>query len=160
MDYKDKATFDAKLKENSKKLRKNITDEETEIFYEELKEYPLEILTEAMVKAIRDRDPDDIYSQRAGLTCPEIRIAADRILEGKPKEGRLGCERCGGKGWITNVAGSGGLIAWPCECLYKIAKEALRRKKRSGSEQERLDRYRKIIINAYEYHQKNWSEEA
>jgi len=155
MDFSDKPELKTILERAAKMVGRSVSQEEVEFFYDELKEYPMKILREAGEKAMRDRDPDDAYLHRAMLTVQEIRVAAERILEEAPIKGKVGCERCGGIAWIMDASGSGQPVAWPCECLYNAAKEALEKKGKKGRESH-IDKYRKEIVYAYEYHQKHY----
>lgn len=152
MNYGDKPELKATLERAGKKVGKKISQEDVEFFYSELKEYPLKTLIKAIEKAMRDRDPDDAYLFRAALTAQETRAAAERILEEAPAEGKVGCERCGGNAWIMSKEKSGRLVAWPCQCLYNVTKEALAKKKRPSH----IDAHRRRIIKAYEYHEKHY----
>jgi len=155
MDFSDKPELKAMLERAGKKVGRSISQEDVEFFYEELKEYPIKTLERAVENAMRDRDPDDAFLHRAMLTVQETKAAAERILEEAPIKGKVGCERCGGMAWIMGGGGSGQPVAWPCECLYNAAKEALGKQGKKGRPSH-LDRHRKEIIHAYEYHQKHY----
>lgn len=155
MDFSDKPELKAMLERAGKMVGRSVSQEEVEFFYDELKEYPMKILRGAPEKAMRDRDPDDAYLHRAMLTVQEIRVAVERTLEEAPVEGKVGCERCGGSAWIMGGGGSGQPMAWPCVCLYNAAKEVLAKKGGKGRESH-IDRHRKEIVYAYEYHQERY----
>lgn len=155
MDFSDKPELKAMLERAGKKVGKSISQDDVEFFYDELKEYPIKTLERAIENAMRDRDLDDAFLHRAMLTVQEIRAAVERILEEAPTKGKVGCERCGDMAWIMGGSGSGQPVAWPCECLYNAAKEALAKQGKKGRPSH-LDRYRKEIIYAYEYHQKHY----
>jgi len=155
MDFSDKPKLKAMLERAGKKVGRSISQEEVEFFYEELKEYPIKTLEKAIENAMRSRDPDDMYLYRAMLTVQETKAAVERILEEAPTKGKVGCERCGGMAWIMGGSGSGQPVAWPCECLYNAAKEALVKQGKKGRPSH-LDRYRKEIIYAYIYHEKHY----
>lgn len=155
MDFSDKPELHVILTRAGKRVGRSVSQDDVEFFYDELKEYPMKILREAPEKAMRDRDPDDAYLHRAMLTVQEIRVTVERILEEAPAESGVGCKRCGGSAWIMGGGGSGQPVAWPCECLYNAAKEALAKKGGKGKSSH-IDGHRKQIIYAYEYHQKKW----
>lgn len=155
MDFSDKPELMAMLKRANKKVGKSISQDDVEFFYDELKEYPMKIVVGAVENAMRDRDPDDAFLHRAMLTVQETKAAAEKILEEAPVKGKVGCERCGGNAWIMGGGGSGQPMAWPCECLYNATKEALEKKGKKGRESH-IDRHRKEIVYAYEYHEKMW----
>ena len=148
----DKAQFKESLERAARKVSKDISQNDVEFFYDELKEYPFEILKAAIIKAMDDRDPFDIYLHRAILTVQETKAAVEKILEGTLTEGRVGCERCGSNAWIMSEDEKGRLVAWPCECLYNVAKEALAAKK-GGSH---INTFRRRVVKAYEHHEKKW----
>lgn len=152
MNYSDKPELKAILERADKRVGKDINQEDIEFFYNELKDYSLKTLKKAVEKAMRDRDPDDPFLYRTALTVQETRAAAERILEEAPTEGKVGCERCGGNAWITSKDKFGRLVAWPCECLYNVAKKALAKKKRPSH----IDIFRRRIVKAYEYHEKHY----
>lgn len=152
MDFSDKPELKAILERSAKKVGRSVSQDEIEFFYDELKEYPLKTLRRATEMAMADRDPDDAFLHRAMLTVQETKAAAEKILEEMPATSKVGCERCGGIAWIMGGGDSGRVVAWPCECLYNAAKEALAKKGKLSH----IDRYRKEIVYAYEYHQKKW----
>lgn len=152
MDFSDKPKLKAMLERAGKRVGRSVSQDDVEFFYDELKEYPMRTLRGAAERAMRDRDPDDAYLHRAMLTVQEIRVTAERILEEAPAKGKVGCERCGGGAWIMGGGGSGQPAAWPCVCLYNAAKEALAKKGKLSH----IDRYRKEIVYAYEWHQKHY----
>lgn len=157
MDFKDKAEFTAALEKSARKVGRDISQEDEEIFYEELKDYPLKLVLQGMTKAIRDRDPADSFLRRALLSTPEIRAAMEEIADEQIAAGNVSrCEICNGSGWITGEDEKVRILAWPCRCLYEAAKAVIERKKRPGTQDARMDAYRKRIVGAYEYHEKKW----
>ena len=155
MDFSDKPELNTILIRANRKVGRSISQDDVEFFYDELKEYPMKIVEKAIENAMQNRDPDDVFLHRAMLTVQETRAAAEKVLEEAPVKGKVGCERCGGNAWIMGGSGSGQPVAWPCECLSRVAKEALEKKGGKGRESH-IDRHRKEIVYAYEYHQKHY----
>lgn len=159
MDFNDKANFAEALNRTAISLNRKITTEETDVYFKELMEYPFDLVKRGIKVAIISRDPDDIYLKRAMLTVPEIRIAIEGIQdEEKAMRREAGgsvrnCEKCDGMGWQYAGGAGGTLVAWPCECLYQAAEQALRENKRMDPESKRQC---KSVIAAYHYHAKNW----
>lgn len=157
MEFKDKPDFIAALEKAARKVGRDISQQDEEIFYDELKDYPLKIVLQGLIKAMRDRDPAHPFLKRALLSTPEIRAAIEEIAEEQAAAGKVAsCEICSGSGWKTGFDEKGRFLAWPCRCIYDAAKAALERKKRSGSFDARLDAGRKRIVAAYVYHEKKW----
>lgn len=157
MNFNDKPAFAEKLKEISRVVGRQIEEADVEAYYNQLDEYPVDLVTRAMDLALKSRDPDDMFTMNMLPTVPEIQAAITALLRPAEEEAKgtvASCPICSGNGWIS----SGG-VAWPCKCLYEAAKEALKRKKRVGSEEVRLDVYRKRIVGAFERHDKNWGGE-
>ncbi len=154
MNFNDKPEFRKKLVEMATVVGRTITSDEVEPYFKQLDEHPIELILKAMDKALRDRDPTDIFYKNALVTVPEITAAAEEII--KPEEGRVGtiagCKKCNGTAWIMGQDNEKRAIAWPCACLYAVAKEALKTKSRSTSREN----HNKRIVRAYEYHQQRW----
>lgn len=156
MYFNDKSEFRNKLVELATVVGRTIAGDDIDAYFNQLEEYPINLIMEAMDKALRDRDPTDIFYKNALVTVPEIRAAIEDMA--RPEEGKIGtvagCKICNGNGWITGQDKEGRMIAWPCECLYNACKESLEKK---GKGRARFDdAHRKRVIKAYEYHQKEW----
>jgi len=159
MNFNDKGTFSEKMMEMARVMGPIIDDNDVDAYFNQLGEYPLEIVVRAIDVAIHLRDPDDKFLEKTLITLPEILGAIKKIT--KPSEGQIGtvtsCKVCQGMGWIADAEDEKGrLIAWPCRCLYKTAKEALARKQRPTAKADETRSCCKSIIAAYEYRQKKW----
>ena len=150
MEFKDKVAFKIKMEKTAIKFDRKINDDQCDVYFDDLKDYPIQIVEKAMDQALRDRDPDDMFLIRAMLTIPEIRAAADDLISKNKVIGRLGCEKCGiTKGWITETTKDGRYIAYPCDCLAEIIRDELKRKARTRA--DRMDdRSREGSLIAYE----------
>ena len=150
MNFNDKPAFRAKMEMIAKKVDRKLDDEQCDVFFDDLKDYPIEIITKAFDLALRDRDPDDVFLTRAMLTVQEIRRAADELIKDKKVKGKLGCEKClPTKGWILEITKTGRSIGHPCDCLAEVVRAELNRKGRTRA--DRMDdRHREDILVAYE----------
>lgn len=155
MIFNDRLEFSKKLKEVATVVGRTIDDEDTRAYFNQLEEYPIKLVLKGMDRALRDRDPNDEFLKTMLVTVPEIRTAIEDITRPmEDQEGRVStCKKCNGNGWLTSEDKLGRLIARPCECLYQVTKETLKKK---GKKMSHLDAYRKRIINAYKYYQKQW----
>lgn len=156
MQFKDRPDFAKKLKEMGKVVGRTLDDEDVKAYFNQLEEYPIELLLKGMDQALRDRDPADVFLKTTLVTVPEIRMAIEDLV--RPEEGQAsamsGCKKCHGGGWIIGQDKQKRAIAWPCSCLYTVCKESLAKK---GKGKARIDdAHRKRVIRAYEYHQKHW----
>lgn len=155
--------FSTALLESARVIGKTIGVEDAKPMFNYLSGYPLKIVIQAMDRALRKRDPDDIFQKSLLLTGIEIEDSAKEIMnEALPKgmEGKVNrCKTCNGDGWLIFSGKKGQPKAYPCRCLYETALEALRRKKRPGSTDASLDPGRRHITLAYEYHQKKWGDQ-
>ena len=161
MNLNELGEFSDALSEAARVVTKSIGEKEIKAIFNYLISYPLKVILKAIDRALRKRDPDDIFQKTLLLTGQEIEQAAQEIIEETiPKEtpGRVkGCPVCEGAGWLTFKDEEDHLLAYPCKCLYESALEALKKKKRPGSPDARLDSTRKGIVAAYEFHEKHWS---
>jgi len=150
MNFNDKPTFMKKMQQVARKVDRKIDDEQCDVFFDDLKDFSIEVIERAMDLALRDRDPDDVFLRRAMLTTPEIRQAAEELINKKKETGKLGCEKClPTKGWILEIAKSGRAIAHPCDCLADIVRRELNAKNRTRA--SRIDdKHREDILVAYE----------
>ena len=155
--------FSTALLESARVIGKTIGAEDAKPLFNYLSSHPLSIAIQAMDRSLRKRDPDDIFQRTQLLNGPEIEESIKEIMsEALPKgaEGKVNkCKVCNGSGWLSFLDKEGRLKAYPCRCLYETALEALRRKKRPGSTDARLDSGRKHLVAAYEYHQKKWGDQ-
>ncbi len=154
MHFNDKPELRKKLVEMGRAVGRNIDTEDANAYFNQLEEFPIDLIARGMDKALRDRDPNDIYLRTTIVTVPEIRAAIEDLA--KPEEGQLGtiasCQICHGTAWIMGHDKDKRAIAWPCACLYAVAKEALKTKSKSTSREN----HNKRIVRAYEYHQQNF----
>ncbi len=155
--------FSVALSEAARVIGKTIGEKDVKPLFNYLTGYPLKVVIEGMERALRKRDPDDIFQKTVLLTGPEIEQAAKEIMNKELPEGMEGkvrsCKLCEGRGWHTQRVKDGRLEAHPCRCLYESVQESLRRRKRPGATDESLDGYRKRVIFAYEFHQKKWGDQ-
>ena len=153
MHFNDRPELRKKLVELATVVGRTIDSDEADAYFNQLEEFPIDLIIKAMDKALRDRDPEDIFYKNALVTVPEIRTAIDDMA--KPKEDQVGtvagCKICHGSGWRLGQDEKKRTISWPCVCLYSVAKKTLGKKGKWSD-----DAYRKRIIRAYEYHQKQW----
>ena len=153
MHFNDKPEFRNKLVEMATVVGRAIAGDDVDAYFNQLEEFPIELITRGMDKALHDRDPDDIFMKNALVTVPEIRTAIEDMA--RPKEDQIGmvtgCKKCHGNGWIIGQDREKRMISWPCSCLYAVSKQSLGKKGKWSD-----DTYRKRIIRAYEYHQKEW----
>lgn len=160
MNFNEIGEFSKALSEAARVIGKTIGEKDFKPMFDYLIGYPLKIAIEAIDRAMRRRDPDDVFQRTTLLTGQEIEQAAKEIMDRELPRGTQGkvskCEICNGGGWLTTASKEGTLQAYPCKCLYEAAQEALRRRKRPGSVDERLDEERRHTIKAYEYHQEKW----
>ena len=150
MEFKDKPAFRTKMEKIARKVDRKLDVEQSDVFFDDLKDFPINVVEKAMDLALRDRDPDDAFLTRAMLTVPEIRRAAEELIKDKKVIGKIGCEKClPTKGWILEITETGRAIAHPCDCLAEVAKAELKRKSRNRA--DRMDdRHREGILVAYE----------
>jgi hypothetical protein len=99
MKFEDKATFYDKLSRAATAVGRKIGREETDVFFDELKEFPIDVVLRAIDKALRARDPEDKYIITKLLTTTEIRAAVAKVLAA-PGSKRSGCDKCQGTTWI------------------------------------------------------------
>jgi len=157
MNFSDKPEFRKKLVELATVVGRTITSEEAKAYFNQLEEYPINLLIKAMDKALHDRDPADVFLKTMLVTVPEITTAIEEITKRMPgEESRVSkCKKCAGGGWITWEDRLKRIVARPCECLYEEAKKTIKKKGKPSH----LDAYRKRTIGAYEHHQKQWGPE-
>jgi len=155
--------FSTALLEAARVIGKTLGEGDAKPMFNYLSGYPLKIVIQAMERALRKRDPDDIFQKSLMLTGIEIEQAAREIMnEALPQgmEGKVNrCKICNGDGWLLQGAEKGRTEAYPCRCLYESNREGLRRKKRPGSLDESLDSSRRLVLKAYEYHQRKWGDQ-
>lgn len=125
MDFNEKPQFVDELKKMAYCCGKKIRlDNEEDVlliegYWENLKEYPLEVIKRAMNNAIRARDNDPSQYFGVMIKVMEVRTEAQRILQAGPKIGKqMGCRKCI-NGWIMNKDETGP-IAKPCTCRLAL----------------------------------------
>ena len=150
MEFRDKIAFKIKMEKIARKVDRKLDDEQCDIFFDDLKDFSIKIIEQAMDLALRDREPNDAFLTRAMLTAPEIRRAANELIDKKKETGKLGCEKClPTKGWILEITKEGRVIGHPCDCLADVVRAELGRKSRTRT--DRMDdRHREDILVAYE----------
>ena len=73
--------FSTALLASARVVGKTIGVEDTKPMFNYLIVYPLRVVIEAMDRAMRKRDPDDIFIKTTLLTGPEIEQAAKEIMD-------------------------------------------------------------------------------
>ena len=159
MKLEDKRAFADKMKEISRVVQRQIYDEDIDAYFNQFEDYPIKLMTKALDLALDNRDPQDIYLATVLPNHSEIKSAIIELTR-SADEGEAGgtvssCPLCNGTGWKASEGASGRFLAWPCKCLYEIAREALKIKGKSGSTRSCNGR----IVAAYEYHQRHWGGE-
>ena len=150
MDFNDKPAFRNKKEKIAHKVDRKLDDEQCDVYFDDLKEFTINIVEKAMDLALRDRDPDDIFLRRAMITIPEIRQAAEDLIKEKRTTLKLGCLKCEPTlGWITETTKDGRFIAHPCDCLAEIVRARLKNKNRTRADRE-YDKFRRETLIAYE----------
>lgn len=133
MNFNDKPAFMEKMQQVARKVDRKVDDEQCDVFFDDLKDFSIEVVERAMDLALRDRDPDDAFLTRAMLTIGEIRRAADELVNKKRETGKLGCEKCEPtKGWILEITNTGRAIGHPCDCLAMVVRTELGKKAEPG----------------------------
>lgn len=123
MNDTDREDFADKMKEMARALSRIIDGEDIGAYFNQLKDFPLEIVIKGIDQAIRDRDPEDPFLTPL-ISVPEIRGAIARMMREADEKGDVaGCEACNMTGWVLTQEPEGQPKARPCECLYKIAKK-------------------------------------
>jgi len=126
MDFEDRSDFAKKMMEMSAVVQRPVDDDDIAAYFNHLKEYPLDLVCKAMDKALRDRDPQDVFKETMLVNVPEIRAAIDRMLTDEHEGLEIGCEECNGTGWILQERKDKSSVAVKCECL--LAAIAARKK--------------------------------
>lgn len=122
MNESDRLLFLAKMKEMSYAVDRKITPDQIDSNFKHLKDFPINLVCEAMDKALENRDGDDIYLTRTILTVPEIRQEAEKLAAASRKKQKVGCEKCNYTGFILIDRQDAQPIARRCECLLTINK--------------------------------------
>jgi len=156
MDFNDKPRFKTIMDRMANHFGQPMTIDQLEFYFEELQGYTLLQIKEAINVAMDLRDPADKFLRNKMISIPEIRMAMDVIDERMSQNRKVGCKECSWTGWMTSKDSQGRLITWPCSCLYEEVKKIRKKKKRIGSIEEKMDRFRDHIINCYEAHQKKF----
>lgn len=127
MNFNEKPQFIIELKKMARQVSLKINEEKdddalmVEGYWENLHEYPLDVIKKAIQNAIRSRDEDNTYYFRAMITVPEIRVESRKILEkdsGVRK--KSGCDKCSGSTWILMKVKGKSPIAHRCECWLEV----------------------------------------
>lgn len=119
MKFEDKAQFYQRLSQAAIKVGRKIGREEADVFFNDLQEYPINVILKAIDKALHDRDPEDRYITTALLTIPEIRGAVRKVLTA-PGIKKSGCDKCSGSTWILEKVKGMQPIAHRCECWLAV----------------------------------------
>jgi len=152
MNDDDRKEFADKMTEMATVLGRPIDGEDISAYFNQLKDYPVDIVIKGIDQALQDRDPEDEFLKLTMITLPEIRGAIERI---SAKElGKVGevanCKECHGQGWITSEDESGGFTARPCKCLYTVARHTMASKKKPTAKEIDSRRHAEEIVKAYE----------
>lgn len=131
MKFEDKRTFFKKLEAAATALGRKIGKDEGKVFFDSLIEYSIETVCAAIDKALRDRDPQDIYLTTKLLTVPEIRFAAITIMNESSDRSRSGCKECNYTSWILEKK-DGRDVAVRCGCWVEIIAGGNKKGKKGG----------------------------
>ncbi|GAG11004.1 unnamed protein product, partial [marine sediment metagenome] len=80
MKFEDKEDFVRKLSKAMRKVGRKIDSEDAAAFFEELQQYPLELVMKGIDRANQDRNYDDVYQRNKMLETAEIRKAIEKVL--------------------------------------------------------------------------------
>jgi len=131
MDFEDRKDFANQMVEMAAIVQRPVDDEDIAAYFNHLKEYPLGLVCDAMDKAFRDRDPQDMYMKTLLITVPEIQTAIDEMLAVEHKALKIGCKECNDTGLILKNRKDKSIYAIKCKCL--LAAIAARKKgKKNG----------------------------
>ncbi len=136
MNFNEKPQFINELKKMAGQVGQKINMEKesdalmVEGYWENLHEFPLDVIKKAIQNAIRSRDDDPAYYFRAMITVPEIRVEARKLMENDTVRQRSGCDKCGGSTWIMEKVKGKSPISHRCECWLEVM--ALRKGEKGG----------------------------
>lgn len=120
MDFNDKPAFLDKMVEMASIVGRGLNDEDVESFFNHLKDYPIDLVKQAMDKAFYDRDQTDVFNQKTMITVPEVRVAAEEILNSGEAVMSIGCEECNQTGYTLMKRKDAQPMASPCSCLLEV----------------------------------------
>ncbi len=98
-------------------VQRPVDEDDIAAYFNHLKEYPLGLICDAMDKASRDRDQDDVFMQNMIITVPEIRAAINEKLATEHKSLKIGCDECNNTGMILKEREDKSTYAVKCKCL-------------------------------------------
>ena len=151
MNFNEKPEFIKLIKRAASKVAKIATAEIVDGYYDYLKDYPLDLIERAINQAYRDRDPDDLWLKTQMVTSLEIEQAAKSIIEEENRSEQARCSKCGGMRWIVEERADGSIVAHPCECLYKMVTDTLKKKNTTTNKNRK---YMEMIAASYEAYQR------
>jgi len=126
MNFNEKPQFVEELKKMARQVSQKINEENDSDallikgYWENLNEFPLDVIKKAIQNAIRSRDDDPAYYFRAMITVPEIRVEARKLLTDDTGRVKSGCEKCSGSTWILMKVKGASPIAHRCECWLEV----------------------------------------
>ena len=151
MDVNEIEKFSELIKKAGNRVAMTVTDGIVDVYYDDLKDFPLDLIERAISYAYHDRNPEDDFLKTKMVSSLEIENAANRIVEEESQKEHAKCPKCDGLAWIIAERKDGKIIVHPCQCLYNKAIEMTTNK----VQKYRVNnRFREIIIKSYEAHQK------
>lgn len=135
MDFEDRSDFAKKMIQIASVVGRAIDDIDIEAYFNQLAEYPLDLVCRAFDRALRDRDYEDMYLATLIPTDGEVRRAISAIImEDRGPGAKIGCEKCNETGMVIEEREDGSTYARRCECLLA----AIEAKKKYGSREKKL----------------------
>jgi hypothetical protein len=140
MNFNERPQFIEELQKMARQVSQKINEEkDSDIllingYWENLNEFPLDIIKKAIQNAIRSRDNDPAYYFRAMITVPEIRVEARRLLESSHIRLKSGCEKCSGSTWIMEKVKGKSPMSHRCECWLEVQRVLRGIKKKKSKE--------------------------
>ena len=126
MNFNEKPQFVEELKKMARQVSQKINEEkDSDIllingYWENLNEFPLDVIKKAIQNAMRSRDDDPAYYFRAMITVPEIRVESRKLLEDDNVRKKSGCDKCSDSTWILMKVKDKSPIAHRCECWLEV----------------------------------------
>jgi len=153
MDSKEKGDFRKLIQKAGNRVARTVTADIVDAYYDDLKDFPLNLIERAINYAYHDRNPEDDFLKTKMVSSIEIVSAANRIAEEESQKENVRCPKCEGTAWIVEERATGQLVAHPCECLYNRAAEALVAKSQTAQFRKNF-RHWETIVKCYEAYQK------
>lgn len=153
MNPSEKKEFSNLITKAGNRVARTVGADIVDAYYDDLKDFPLDLIERAISHAYHDRNPEDEFLKTKMVSSIEIENAANRIVEEESQKEHAKCPKCGGLAWIAEKRAIGQLVAHPCECLFNRASEALLA--RGKSSRDRMNRrHWEAIVRSYEAYQR------